>query len=173
MKFADIPQFTRMPNYNVHVPWDYLEQWINNHANEHGQTLDLSPVYQRGHVWTEEQQVRYVEYVLRGGKSGLDIHFNCPGWMSNHPSQHIELVDGKQRLNAVLRFLHNEIKAFGAYLNEYTDSMRMANVHFNIHVNNLKTQKAVMQWYVDMNSGGTVHTSEEIERVKALIIAEK
>lgn len=38
-----------------------------------------------------------------------------------------------------------------------------------IHVNNLKTEKEVLQWYIDMNAGGTPHAKEEIERVKELI----
>jgi hypothetical protein len=38
-----------------------------------------------------------------------------------------------------------------------------------IHVNNLKTEKEVLQWYIDMNAGGTPHTTEEIDRVKKLI----
>ena len=33
----------------------------------------------------------------------------------------------------------------------------------------LKTEKEVLQWYVDMNAGGTPHTNEEIERVKSMI----
>ncbi len=36
-------------------------------------------------------------------------------------------------------------------------------------MNDLRTEKEVLQWYVDMNSGGTPHTSEEIERVKRMI----
>lgn len=38
-----------------------------------------------------------------------------------------------------------------------------------LNVNDLKTEKEVLQWYVDVNSGGTPHTNEEIERVKKMI----
>ena len=38
-----------------------------------------------------------------------------------------------------------------------------------LNVNDLKTEKEVLQWYVDMNAGGTPHTNEEIERVKRMI----
>lgn len=33
-------------------------------------------------------------------------------------------------------------------------------------MNDLKTEKEVLQWYIDMNSGGTPHSNMEIERVK-------
>lgn len=36
-------------------------------------------------------------------------------------------------------------------------------------MNYLDDAKEVLQWYVDMNAGGTPHTSEEIERVKKMI----
>lgn len=38
-----------------------------------------------------------------------------------------------------------------------------------LNVNNLKTEKEVLQWYIDMNVGGTPHTSEEIGSVKKMI----
>lgn len=40
---------------------------------------------------------------------------------------------------------------------------------FTINVNDLKTEREVLQWYVDMNAGGTPHTKEEIQKVKDMI----
>ena len=77
-------------------------------------------------------------------------------------------VDGLQRITAVLRFLNNEIKAFGYYYNEYEDKLPF-EVDLLININNLKTEKEVLQWYVDLNEGGTPHTSEEIDKVKQMI----
>ena len=39
----------------------------------------------------------------------------------------------------------------------------------NVYRNNLKTKREILQWYVDMNAGGTPHTNEEIERIKKMI----
>jgi hypothetical protein len=33
----------------------------------------------------------------------------------------------------------------------------------------LKTKQEVLQWYIELNEGGTPHTEEEINRVKELI----
>ena len=38
-----------------------------------------------------------------------------------------------------------------------------------LNVNDLKTEKEVLQWYIDMNAGGTPHSSEEIQRVREMI----
>ena len=37
------------------------------------------------------------------------------------------------------------------------------------NLNDLKSQREVLQWYIDLNSGGTPHSSEEIQRVKQLM----
>lgn len=78
MRFADIPKFTRSSSYSIHVGWSYLVKYLLHQVTYNG--LDMYPDFQRPHVWTAEQQSRYVEYVLKGGMSGLDIYTNCPGW---------------------------------------------------------------------------------------------
>jgi hypothetical protein len=37
-----------------------------------------------------------------------------------------------------------------------------------VHVNDLKSKKEVLTWYIEMNAGGTPHSKEEIDRVTAL-----
>ena len=64
MKFSEIPQLTRTAAYKVNSSWKYLEDWLED-LRRRGE-LDLNPDFQRGHVWTEQQQIRYVEFVLRG-----------------------------------------------------------------------------------------------------------
>lgn len=65
--------------------------------------------------------------------------------------------------------MKNEIPVFGSYYNEFEDSMRLAQT-IKVNINNLKSKKEVLQWYIDMNSGGTPHSDEEIARVRSLII---
>lgn len=72
--------------------------------------MQLNPDFQRGHVWIENQQIKYIEYILRGGKTARVIYLN-----------------------------------------------------------NLKTRKEVLQWYLEFNSYGTIHTEEEINKVKKLL----
>lgn len=74
-RFKDIKQFTTDGNYNVCYPLPSLVRYIGEEMG-----LQLNPEFQRGHVWTEEQQIAWLEYHLRGGKSGniiyLTIHFD-------------------------------------------------------------------------------------------------
>lgn len=170
--FRDIPTFTRNAGYMVNVGLDYLPDQYIRFVVQYG--LDVAPDFQRGHVWTQDQKIRFIEYMLRGGTSGLDIFINCPNWNEgdigpNVPNGWCVLVDGKQRLDAALGFLNNEFPAFGHYFREYEDKPRLTRANFRWHVNDLKTREECLQWYLDLNSGGTVHSEEELDRVRSLL----
>ena len=167
MKFSEIKQFTRKANYCVDINWGYMPDWIKNQQNEQ-YNLELDPDFQRAHVWTKKQQERYIEFILKGGEGSRDIYWNCSGWMSTFKGPMV-LVDGKQRINAVEKFLDNKIKAFGYHHKEYEDKLSIIQTSFRFHVNNLETRAEVLQWYLDLNFGGTPHTEAERKRVINLL----
>lgn len=168
MKITDFRDIKTFPHcgYHVHVDWSYLEKHIAQ-SMEFG--LDLNPDFQREHVWNESQQSKYCEYVLQGGTSGKELYFNCPGWSGTEIEGPYVIVDGKQRLEAVRSFMRGEIKVFGAYRHEYTNKPDMMVARFSWNVAALKTRKEVLEWYLNFNSGGVVHTEEELDRVRALL----
>lgn len=166
MRFNDIPKVTKQPSYTVEVGWYMLLNYLEKQTKEY--SLDLDPDFQRAHVWTESQQVAYVEAKLRGVTSGSDILFNHAGWMRNFRGK-TELVDGKQRLTAVTRFLKDEIRAFGLLCSEYEGRLPLMDPSFRIHINDLPDRKSVLKWYLELNGGGTPHTKQELEMVEALL----
>lgn len=167
MRFRDIPQVTRDGNYRVNESWGSIERWIERHKDHN---LNLDPDFQRGHVWTKKQQKDYVEFCLRGGKGSNELKFNCPGWMDDFRGP-LELVDGKQRLQAVRSFLSNDLLVFDSIcFDQFEDRMRMPHyLEFIIMVNDLKTRREVLQWYLELNSGGTPHAQSELDRVRLLL----
>jgi len=68
-----------------------------------------------------------------------------------------------------MRFLNNEIRVFGSFYKEYTDKLDSIRHSVRIHINDLKTRKEVLQWYLEMNSGGIPHAKAELERVRKLL----
>ena len=77
-------------------------------------------------------------------------------------------MDGLQRLTAVMKFINNEISAFGTFYNEFEDKIPLY-ITLVFNVNNLQTRKEVLQWYIELNTGGTIHTEEEINKVRELL----
>lgn len=171
-RFSDIPQLTKQGSWECDFPlddvWLQIEKW---QRDEMGGGLDINPDFQRGHVWTEAQQVAWLEFFLRGGKTGRVLYFNHVGWMRDWRGPFV-IVDGKQRLEAIRRFLHNEIVVFGSHYREFTDRLRIIQT-MKINVNDLNTRAEVLQWYIEFNAGGTPHTEREIDRVRGLLEAEK
>jgi hypothetical protein len=168
-KFSDIPKLTKAANYRVNADWKFLEETLEHWADHN---LNLDPDFQRGHVWTEEQQIKYVEFCLRGGQSAREILFNQAGWMIDFRGEMV-LVDGKQRLQAVRRFMNNEIPVFGHYFKEYEDRIPSSYGYFIFCVNDLNTRDEVLQWYLEFNTGGTPHTQDEIDKVKEMLKKER
>lgn len=166
MKFEDIPRLTRDGEYRVDMSWDYLEQWIEGQDDP---KIDFDPPFQRAHVWTEEQQRAFVEFCLKGGRGSSEIRFNCVGWERGKRGKFV-IVDGKQRVEAARKFMRNELAIFGGHkLSDFEDSPHLFDATFSIRINDLKTDKEVLQWYLDINTGGTPHTNDEIERVKKML----
>jgi hypothetical protein len=167
MRFQDIPQLTKTASYSVSMFWQYLEQTLKRYGDG-GTTLELDPPFQRAHVWNEEKQRRYVEYILRGGKSSRDIYWNHPDWQRGYRGV-MHLVDGKQRLEAVRRFLRNDLRIFDGHLySDFEDKLPL-EASFIFHVNDLQTYPEVLQWYLDLNDGGVAHTEEELDKVRAML----
>ena len=171
-KFKEIPQFTSDGSYQVNYTLRSLVRYIEEEIKDEG--LLLNPEFQRGHVWTEGQQIAWLEYHFRGGKSGNTIYLNNPFWkgvrkLEKNVYKDYVCVDGLQRITAAQKFIHNEIKVFGSYYKEFEDNIRVLPQMINLNVNNLKTEKEVLQWYIDMNVGGTPHDNNEIEKVMGMI----
>lgn len=68
MKYKDIPQLTGWGKYAVDVELARVPVVIAQYQEEQG--LQLLPDFQRGHVWTRKQQIAYIEFLLKGGRSG-------------------------------------------------------------------------------------------------------
>ena len=176
----DIPKFIRGAHYQTNIGFGFLQEWVS--AEIEDCKLNLQPDFQRVREWTIEQKVKYVEFVLGGGITGIDFYFNNKRWeqdrVAQHPMDYV-LVDGRNRLSALLMFLDNELPVFadkdeehgiGYHLNDFDDPAKLKRLYSSIkvHINNLQTDVEIYQWYLDFNAGGIAHTPEEIAKVRHL-----
>jgi len=157
-------------NYETTVSLNYLKMTIEEYVKEYN--LNLDPDFQRGHVWTKGMRVKYVEFVLRGGKSN-PIYFNHEGWMSDFRGEFV-LVDGKQRLTSLLMFLNNEFPVFKEKDTEdnigfYAKEFECFNNSVTFIINKLPDKKSVLKWYLQMNEANIAHSDEELNKVREMI----
>ena len=149
--------------------------------------LQLNPDYQRGAVWTDEQAARFVGHWLEGGEvpriwvqrwdSGDNV---TPGDLARYgvgASGYLpqEVVDGQQRLRAIYRWATGEVAA------EMTDGQRVTYSQtneverrgFSIQLTYIDLPRVErLRLYLRINRGGTVHTAEEIARVREMLARE-
>ncbi|MBD3353626.1 MAG: DUF262 domain-containing protein, partial [Candidatus Lokiarchaeota archaeon] len=96
---------SRIPDctYHVNIGLGGITEAIEQY------NIDLNPKYQRGHVWTEDQESKFVGAILENSRAISPFWFN---WLSiDHHRSHSEVVDGKQRIKSCIRWINGDIKA--------------------------------------------------------------
>ncbi len=169
--------------YTVDVGFGYVEKWLADLDRDYGRGsaggLELDPDYQRGHVWLPEQRSRFMEYLLRGGSANLQLQWNHPLWneqnvVTDLPHQ-MQLVDGKQRLETIRRFMRGEVLAFGlpvtSFIGTSFDPNRLGTFRISMNVHSITLRAELLKFYLALNEGGVVHTADELARVHKLLKA--
>ncbi len=139
----------------------------------------LTPDYQRGRAWTDDQCAKFIGFMAEGGEPPVIF---VQRWLASR-GQPDEVLDGLQRITACLRFLNGEVPM------ELTDGTRVflrdmdpndqrllvssvSGPNLTIQYVLYETRADVLKMYLRLNRGGTVHSDAEIERVSALLQAE-
>lgn len=139
--------------------------------------MNLNPDYQRGHVWSKEQSEDFMGHILEGGA--------CPAFIIHEgdfskDDYENEMVDGQQRARAILGWFDGDI---GARLSDgrmvwHKDCTpaedRMIRMGITVPVTLGRwDRKTRLRLYLRLNRGGTVHSNEEIQRVREMLAEEK
>ena len=132
-----------------------LDQFVHQLAHDN---VDFDPPYQRGHVWTLRQQEEFMGHLLSGGDVLPLIVQRVP------ESGESEMLDGKQRATAILRWLKGEVTArlFNGRTIDASDVTKgLRCVDIKIKYVNLPFEER-KRFYVRLNSAGTPHTTEQL-----------
>ena len=115
------------------------------------------------------------------GTAPLEIRFNCPSWggdveetvVQGLKASGIQCIDGLQRLTALRDFVAGRFKVFNGYtlqdLEGTSFSFRRTGMAWTLEMFTIATRADLLQFYLDLNTGGVVHASEEIRRVTGLL----
>jgi len=136
---------------------DYIENYL----------AEITPAFQRSNdQWSESQQTLFVENILKGYKSTI-ILFTVEKAVSS------QVIDGLQRLTALMAFISGKIKVFGLYAREYEPLMlRKFGAHIRLNIIDFKTWQEVGDFYVEINEGIT-HSPADIQKAKDWFLNEK
>lgn len=169
----------RTCNYTVSVDLHNVKRELERQAEQaelDGGVFNLNPDFQRGHVWSREKQIGYVENLLRG-TAPLEIKFNCAkfhDFSAEATGMHgydMVCVDGLQRLTAVVDFMDGKFKIFGGRYDEASllkTAFSPRRKHLLFQIYDVKDYGDLIQFYLDLNTGGVVHEESELDRVRKL-----
>ena len=165
----------RQAHYRVDHPFSRIEQQLATYASNAesmGGRFDLCPDFQRGHVWDTAKQIAYMENVFRGVAPTLirfnqRVHVDVPGDLVPYE---MVCLDGLQRLTAMRAFMGGQLRVFGGLS---ADDLAKSpfdpfRYYWQAEVFDFTWRKDLLQFYLDLNSGGVVHSPEELKRVAVL-----
>lgn len=135
----------------------YLHRMAPLTAGERALGWLVLPPFQRPPVWTQAQQIRFMESLF----SGLP----CGTWIYNRPDNvrspyDAWLLDGQQRIGAIYAYARDEYPVFGWRYSELTDrDLRwlMMGVTFAGLETKLDDEAALREVYDRLAYGGTPH----------------
>lgn len=163
--------------YGVDYSWGDLQYGLDRYAKDYG-GVDLTPDFQRGHVWTPSQQQHFIENVLRGAvpPSGLQLQLNCPNWdnydYAGELPRGMQCIDGLQRITAIQRFLAGEVRPFGLGVDDLNNSrysMQGSRYLVRVVIYAFQDRASLLRHYLAINGGGTAHSEAELARVATLL----
>ena len=123
--------------------------------------LVLDTDYQRSVVWSVEKQIKYIEAILQ--------NVPTPPIFWHRSDNLVEIVDGKQRLTSIINFYNNKFPVFDKLYSEFENKNDFTNCTIPSALIIKTNKKDVLELYIALNTGGTAHTEEEIEKAKKLL----
>ena len=129
------------------------------------------PPWQRPAVWSEQQQISFIEGIFLGLGAGVYV-VNGSDFHQDGGEKYMSgwLIDGQQRITAIARFIQGEIAVFNGIryqdLSQAQRFIRFDNVVFNRYELDYQGDEQVLKdIYRRLNFGGTPQTNDDLLRL--------
>ena len=133
--------------------------------------MNMSPSYQRGLVWTEKQKQEYLTALF---KSRAEI---TPVFVQERfdREEHYEVLDGKQRLNAIFEFIEDKIELEGIKFSELSAEDTRKFLNYDVRYTRILSYEGKipedfkLEYFLELNEKGTKMSEKQIEKVKSML----
>lgn len=124
-----------------------------------------NPDYQRGYVWTLEDKQKYIDSVFEQRSLGAfifvkDQHYNY------------EILDGKQRLNALQEYVAGKFSYNGIYFREMSRVDRYRFMSRSVQWATVEkerlTKANLLKIFLDVNCAGVPQTEEHLAKIRKM-----
>lgn len=117
--------------------------------------LDMNPDYQREYVWNTEDKIALIDSIYSNIDIGKFVFNKLP---FKEDALSYEIVDGKQRIQAICDFYESRFKYKGKYFLDLSGRDQDHFKNYNISCAEIEhaTQKEIMQIFIMINSHGKI-----------------
>lgn len=157
-------------NYTKNVINSEIKQFLKHYSDDE---INFNPEYQRDLVWSVDKKQAYIESLMLGKCQLTPTYIYHEYGTGEKP---YEVLDGKQRLNAVLSYIRGEFSALGYYYKDLTkkDTSRFLRTPYYYTLikyhdnNNSKTMpiEQKIELFLQINDYGQKISDEELNKIK-------
>lgn len=157
---------------NQDVRLDYYNSTIESLLlKQYSFGIDFDPDYQRGYVWDNTDKELLLDSIFKNidiGKFVL-IHLSNGEWLERGFSY--EILDGKQRLSALIEFYENKLPYKGKYYNELSKNDKRAFTEHQIAIAEVREtdKKTVLKYFIMLNRTGKSMDESHLAEVERML----
>jgi len=132
--------------------------------------IEMNPEYQRDLVWSEQDKVNLIASVFNGIDIGkfLFVHLE---WSDREDHKGYEVIDGKQRISALVEFFENRFPYKGKYYKDLHPHDKNWFTGYSISYAEVKgiTQKQKYEYFLKVNTCGRIVSQDHLDKVQKLL----
>ena len=170
---ALLPRTASKPT-NFSRNWNY-DNWSTTDIDGmihriYGNGIDSDPDYQRGYVWTLEDKQSLIHSIMQRYDIGKMVFIKRE--YSDPRPHHYEILDGKQRLNAIQEYLEGRFEYRGVKYHELSWQDRRTFDECKVQYIEVDekslTRAGKLYLFLSVNMGGVKQSAEHMDKVQAM-----
>jgi len=132
---------------------------------------DMDPVYQRDYVWDLPDKVALIDSIFNNIDIGKFL-FNQLSWDKKYT---YEIIDGKQRMRAILDFFEDRYEYKGCTFSQlgHRDQNHFEGYMTNIATIKQATPEQVLRYFLMVNKTGRVMDKAHLDKVEEMLENER
>lgn len=129
---------------------------------------NMNPVYQRDYVWSNNDKILLIDSIFNNIDIGKFVFIHLP-YAPDSPSY--EILDGKQRLNALAGFYENRFSYRDLFFNDLSRHEKYQFTNYPVSVAELTdiTEQQKLRYFLTLNRTGKVMDQKHLEKVEAML----
>ena len=133
--------------------------------------INFEPEYQREFIWNLEDKISLIDSIFNNVDIGkfTFIYYESEQWQETGFGY--EILDGKQRLRAILDYYEDRFRYKGKLFSElsYRDRWHFESYGVvNAEAHNL-TREQILRYFIMLNTGGRIMAKEQIDKVRGML----